>query len=313
MNDKVIIKTEGLTKKYGDFTAVNDLNLEIYEGEIFGLLGPNGAGKTTTILMLLGLTEPTQGAAHIKNYDTTRNTIAVKKIVGYLPDHVGFYDDMTGRENLRFIGRLNGLNSRNIEEKIDNLLELVKLSQVGDNKVGTYSRGMKQRLGIADTLMKDPEVIILDEPTLGLDPKGINEILDLIVELAKKNNRTILISSHLLHQVQRICDRVGIFVKGNLLTHGPISTLEEKVFADQPLTLELEVSPVNEELTPLIKSINEEVEVEIKEDKIIVRSKEEIRKKLVKTLSNNDYEILFLKQSGRDLDDIYNRYFAGKE
>lgn len=312
MSGKVVIKTEGLTKKYGGFTAVNNLNLEIYEGEIFGLLGPNGAGKTTTILMLLGMTEPTQGTARINDYDTIRETIQVKKTVGYLPDHVGFYEDMTGRENLRFIGQLNGLNSKEIEEKIDDLLERVKLSEVGNKKVGTYSRGMRQRLGIADTLMKDPKVVILDEPTLGLDPEGINDMLGLIVELARKDKRTVLISSHLLHQVQKICDRVGIFVKGNLLAIGPIDTLGEKVFSDQPLTLDLNVSPVDDNLIALIKSVNEDVKVQIKEGKITVKSKEDIRKKLVKAISDNNYELQFLKQSGRDLDDIYIQYFAGK-
>jgi ABC-2 type transport system ATP-binding protein len=313
MNDTIVIKTEDLTKKYGDFTAVSNLNLEICEGEIFGLLGPNGAGKTTTILMLLGLTEPSAGYALIRNYDTIKETLQIKKMVGYLPDHVGFYNDMTARENLRFVGRLNSLSPKEIEERIDNLLERVNLSDVGNKKVGTYSRGMKQRLGIADVLMKDPKIIILDEPTLGLDPEGINEMLNLIVELARKDKRTVLISSHLLHQVQKVCDRVGIFVGGKLLAAGTIDTLGEKVFSGHPLTLELIVSPMNKELISLIKSIKENVNVQMKENKIIVESKEEIRKQLVKVLSEQDYEILFLKQSGRDLDDIYSRYFANKE
>jgi len=312
MNDKVVIRTEGLTKKYGDFTAVDNLNLEIYEGEIFGLLGPNGAGKTTTILMLLGLTEPTQGIAQINNYDTIKETLKVKRMVGYLPDHVGFYEDMTGRENLRFIGRLNDLEPKQIEERIDILLDRVKLSDAGDKKVGTYSRGMKQRLGIADTLMKDPRIVILDEPTLGLDPEGINDMLAMITELARKDKRTVLISSHLLHQVQKICDRVGIFVKGKLLAAGPIETLGEKVFSDQPFILELKVRPMDDKLTELIKSIKSDVNVQVKDGSIIVESKEDIRKRLVKAISDNDYELLFLKQSGRDLDDIYSQYFAGK-
>jgi len=312
MNDQVVIKTQGLTKKYGDFTAVNNLDLEVYAGEIFGLLGPNGAGKTTTILMLLGLTEPSQGIARINGYDTSKETLAVKKIVGYLPDHVGFYEDMTGRENLRFVGRLNGLPAKEIEERIDHLLERVKLSDVGNKKVGTYSRGMRQRLGLADTLMKDPRVIILDEPTLGLDPEGIAEMLALITELAKKDQRTVLISSHLLHQVQKICDRVGIFVRGNLLACGPIHTLGEKVFKDQPLTLEIQVSPLDEELIKLIKSLNQEIKIEIQEGKIMLESKTEIRKSLVRTISDHNYDLLFLKQRGRDLDDIYRRYFAEK-
>lgn len=313
MMDKVIIKTTGLTKKYGDFTAVDNLNLEIYEGEIFGLLGPNGAGKTTTLLMLLGLTEPTEGTAEVAGCDATKETLRVKRIVGYLPDNVGFYEDMTGRENLRFTGQLNGLEPDIIEERIEKLLERVKLSDVRDKKVGTYSRGMKQRLGIADTLMKDPKIIILDEPTLGLDPEGVREMLDLITELSKKDNRTIIISSHLLHQIQKICDRVGIFVKGNLLAIGPIKTLGEKVFENEPITLEIEVLPLDGKVIEMINSINGISDIKTIEGKVIIQSHVEIRKELVKLLSQNDYEIRYLKQRGRELDDIYSRYFAGKE
>lgn len=313
MMDKVIIKTTGLTKKYGDFTAVDNLNLEIYEGEIFGLLGPNGAGKTTTLLMLLGLTEPTEGTAEVAGCDATKETLRVKRIVGYLPDNVGFYEDMTGRENLRFTGQLNGLEPDIIEERIEKLLERVKLSDVRDKKVGTYSRGMKQRLGIADTLMKDPKIIILDEPTLGLDPEGVREMLDLITELSKKDNRTIIISSHLLHQIQKICDRVGIFVKGNLLAIGPIETLGEKVFENEPIILEIEVLPLDGKVIEMINSINEISDIKTIEGKVIIQSHVEIRKELVKLLSQNDYEIRYLKQRGRELDDIYSRYFAGKE
>ncbi|HHW49605.1 MAG TPA: ABC transporter ATP-binding protein, partial [Clostridiaceae bacterium] len=162
---KVIIRTENLTKRYGSTVAVNNLNLEIEEGEVFGLLGPNGAGKTTTILMLLGLTEPDEGKATINDFDCTRNPIAVKKIVGYLPDNVGFYDDLTGRENLRFTGQLNNIEPSVIEQRIESLLKRVNMEYAADKKVGTYSRGMRQRLGIADVLMKDPKVVILDEPT----------------------------------------------------------------------------------------------------------------------------------------------------
>ena len=230
-----------------------------------------------------------------------------------MPDNVGFYEDMTGRENLRFTGQLNGLEPDIIEERIEKLLERVKLSDVRDKKVGTYSRGMKQRLGIADTLMKDPKIIILDEPTLGLDPEGVREMLDLITELSKKDNRTIIISSHLLHQIQKICDRVGIFVKGNLLAIGPIETLGEKVFENEPITLEIEVLPLDGKVIEMINSINGISDIKTIEGKVIIQSHVEIRKELVKLLSQNDYEIRYLKQRGRELDDIYSRYFAGKE
>ncbi len=193
--EDIILETQGLTKRYGDLTAVDSLDLSVRRGEVFGLLGPNGAGKTTTTLMLLGLTEPTAGTAAIAGHDCTREPIAIKRMVGYLPDNVGFYGDMTGRENLRFTGRLNGLGGDALEARIGGLLRRVGLEDAADRKAGTYSRGMRQRLGVADVLIKDPKVIIMDEPTLGIDPEGMRALLSLIRDLAAKDRRTILLSS----------------------------------------------------------------------------------------------------------------------
>lgn len=222
---EIIIRTNELVKQYGDVTAVDHLNLEIHKGEVFGLLGPNGAGKTTTTLMLLGLTDPTSGSAEISGLDCTRDSLAVKKIVGYLPDNVGFYPDMSGRDNLIFSGMMNGLTRKEAEERAVGLLERVGMTYAADRKTGTYSRGMRQRLGIADVLMKDPEIIIMDEPTLGIDPSGMRELTALIRELSVKDGRTILISSHELYQIQEISDRVGIFVKGRMIACGRIDEL----------------------------------------------------------------------------------------
>ena len=218
----MMIRTELLSKSYGEKEAVCDLTLEIRRGEIFGLLGPNGAGKTTTTLMLLGLTEPTGGSAYIDGKDCARQAIEVKRMVGYLPDNVGFYSDMTGRENLRFTGQLNGLSGDVIDRRMEELLEKVGMTEAADQKAGTYSRGMRQRLGIADVLMKDPKVVIMDEPTLGIDPEGMRELMTLIRSLAEDDKRTILISSHQLYQIQQICDRVGLFVDGRLIACGRI-------------------------------------------------------------------------------------------
>ena len=223
-----VIEISHLTKQYGSKTAVNDLSLSIRRGEVFGLLGPNGAGKTTTILMLLGLTEPTSGTAEILGKNCAREPLAVKSVVGYLPDNVGFYSDMTGRQNLRFTGRLNGLPKDVIEERIDQLLERVGMAHAADQKAGTYSKGMRQRLGIADVLMKDPQIIVMDEPTLGIDPEGMRELLELIRKLSVEDGRTLLISSHQLQQIQQVCDRVGIFVEGSLIASGTLKDLEEK-------------------------------------------------------------------------------------
>ena len=228
MEDQLIIEAEGLTKKYGTQIAVNNLTLQIREGEVFGFLGPNGAGKTTTLLMFLGLTEPTSGKVRVIGFDSTREPLRVKEKVGYLPENVGFYDDMDARQNLRFIARLNRIPDKVSAKKIDELLQQVGLLEEAKKKVGTYSKGMRQRLGIAEVLIKEPKLIFLDEPTIGLDPDGTNRMLDLIHNLSREKNITIFFSSHLLDQVQRICDRVGIMIKGNLVAIGPIQELARK-------------------------------------------------------------------------------------
>ncbi|HSM44156.1 MAG TPA: ABC transporter ATP-binding protein, partial [Acidimicrobiia bacterium] len=187
-------------------------------GEVFGLLGPNGAGKTTTILMLLGLVEPSDGEMRVLDLDPRLHPLAVKRRVGYLPDAVGFYDNMTGRQNVRFTTRLNGVEDA--EHRIEALLDQVGLSEAADQRAGEYSRGMKQRLGLADALVKSPSVLILDEPTTAIDPEGVAEILDLIRSLAVEQDVTILLSSHLLNQVQAVCDRVAIFVSGTVVALG---------------------------------------------------------------------------------------------
>jgi len=223
-----IIETEGLTKKYGHQIAVNSLTLQIQEGEVFGFLGPNGAGKTTTLLMFLGLTEPTSGKVRVMEFDPTRDPFHVKEKVGYLPENVGFYDDMDARQNLRYIARLNRIPDTVSAKRIDELLEVVGLIEEAKKKVGTYSKGMRQRLGIAEVLVKEPKLIFLDEPTIGLDPDGTNRMLDLIHSLSREKNMTIFLSSHLLDQVQRVCDRVGIMIKGDLVALGPIEELGRK-------------------------------------------------------------------------------------
>ena len=228
MEDQIIIEAEELTKKYGTQIAVNNLTLRIQEGEVFGFLGPNGAGKTTTLLMFLGLTEPTSGKVRIVGFDPAREPLRVKEKVGYLPENVGFYDDMDARQNLRFIARLNRIPDKVSAKKIDELLQLVGLFEEVTKKVGTYSKGMRQRLGIAEVLIKEPKLIFLDEPTIGLDPDGTNRMLDFIRSLSREKNITIFFSSHLLDQVEKICDRVGIMIKGNLVAIGPIQELAQK-------------------------------------------------------------------------------------
>ena len=223
------IETRRLTKRYAETVAVDRLSLRIGRGEVFGLLGPNGAGKTTTILMLLGLTEPTDGVALVDGLAPQQDAIEVKRRIGYLPDDVGFYDDLTGRQNLRYTARLNRIPNAEADERIEaNLLE-VGLTDVADRKVKGYSRGMRQRLGLADALIKNPSILILDEPTVNIDPEGVREILLLVRRLSDERGVTVLLSSHLLHQVEQVCDRIGIFLRGRLVAQGTLEKLAATV------------------------------------------------------------------------------------
>jgi ABC-2 type transport system ATP-binding protein len=223
-----VIRTSGLSKRYGDELAVRDLTLEVAAGEIFGFLGPNGAGKTTTILMLMGLSEPSAGSARVCGFDPTREAVKVKRVVGYLPENVGFYDDMTAVDNLLYVARLNGLADSPARARITAALDVVGLADEARKRVGAYSRGMRQRLGIAEVLVKEPRAVFLDEPTVGLDPDGTWRMLEMIRALSRERGITVFLSSHLLDQVQRISDRVGIMLRGALVAAGPIEELAQQ-------------------------------------------------------------------------------------
>ena len=259
------IRARGLTKLYGDLVAVDHLDLEIQAGEIFGLLGQNGAGKTTTILMLLGLTEPTSGAARVVGYDPTRRPLEVKRRVGYLPDAVGFYGNLTGRQNLRYTARLNAIPDDEAEPRIQEVLEQVNLADRGDTRTDTYSRGMLQRLGIADALVKDPDVLILDEPTTAIDPIGVVEILELLRSLAHDRGIAILLSSHLLSQVQSVCDRVGIFAAGKLIGVGTVAELSDRFGSDSvhvEVAIDDDTPEARDKLLALLRAIDGVLAVE---------------------------------------------------
>ncbi len=230
MDGQPIIECQELTKIYGNQIAVDHLNLTINEGEVFGFLGPNGAGKTTTLLMLLGLSEPSSGSARVCGFDPAREPLKVKRIVGYLPENVGFYDDMNALQNLQYLSRLNGIPDDAALPMIENLLDIVELKAERNKKVGDYSRGMRQRLGIAEVLIKEPRVVFLDEPTLGLDPDGTTRMLDLIVSLSREKNISVFFCSHLLDQVQKISHRVGIMIRGKLVAVGRIEDLAKEKF-----------------------------------------------------------------------------------
>jgi ABC-2 type transport system ATP-binding protein len=222
---KTVICTENLTKVYKGQTAVDHLSFGITEGEIFGFLGPNGAGKTTTLLMLLGLTEPTSGKVRVLDFDPTRDPIKIKGMIGYLPENVGFYGDLNAWQSLRFIADLNGLPENVASERIESTLREVGLYEEAGKRINAYSRGMRQRLGIAELLIKEPKIAFLDEPTLGLDPDATNRMMELIKRICREKKMTVLLSSHLLHQAQKICHRVGIMIHGRMVAQGPMEQL----------------------------------------------------------------------------------------
>ncbi len=305
-----VIEMEGLTKRYGAITAVDNLTLSVRRGEVFGLLGPNGAGKTTTTLMLLGLTDPTAGSARIAGVDCTRNPLRVKRFVGYLADNMGFYPEMTGRENLRMTGRMNGLHGEALERRIDGLIERVGIAEAVDRRTGTYSKGMKQRLGIADILMKDPDVLIMDEPTNGIDPEGMRELMALIRQLAEEDGKTILISSHQLHQIQQICDRVGIFVSGRLIACGGIGDLARQLEQENGLRYEIGARPGGEALVQALRGIKGVEEAALQEDGLVsLRTRADLGDAIVRTLLDSGFSLTHLRQSSTDLDEIYAKYF----
>ncbi len=225
---KPVIEAKALTKRYNGTIAVDGIDLTVQEGEVLGLLGPNGSGKTTTILMLLGLTEASSGTVRVLGKDPLREPLAVKHEVGYLPDAVGFYDSMSGRENLRYTARLGGFSTEEANRRIEKALERVSLLDVADRRVATYSRGMRQRLGLAELIMRDARIAILDEPTSGLDPRSTDELLALIRGFTR-DGMTVLVSSHLLDVVQSICTRVALFNSGRIGFAGTVAELADAV------------------------------------------------------------------------------------
>lgn len=312
-----IIELTDLTKAYNTFKAVDHLNLSICKGEIFGLLGPNGAGKSTVILMMLGLTEPTNGYISICGLDPKTSPLEIKRKIGYLPEDIGFYNELTGLENLVYTGRLNKLSPKEAEEKAKQLLNRVGLSKDAGKKAGKYSRGMRQRLGLADVLIKNPEIIILDEPTLGIDPTGVRELLDLIIRLSKEEGLTVLLSSHDLHNVQKMCDRVGLFVNGRLLAEGNIQTLSNKLSDKHPFAIEAGISGYTknekgvENILSLIRNIKDVQSVLLQDGLFRIESIRDITADVARAVIQSGFDLYYLNKREFALDDIYYRYFEG--
>jgi ABC-2 type transport system ATP-binding protein len=298
-----MIETRNLCKSYGPVKALDSLNLHVEENEIFGFLGPNGAGKSTTINLLMGMIQPTSGEIRIAGIDVVKNPIEVKKIAGYLPENVGFYGHMTARQNLTYFAEFYKING--VKERIDTLLEIVGLAEAADKKVGGFSRGMRQRLGLAQALLNDPEIVFLDEPTSGLDPEGAAEFRNLVSWL-EREGKTVFFSSHILSEVRAVCRTIGIISRGRLVVKGDMKELTKKLNDSVRIFVETEPQ-LNDE--SILKSFASRIEVvekgEGRNRKYMLECDRDCRTEVAKTLFEMGYVVKELHLQEPSLEEIY--------
>jgi ABC-2 type transport system ATP-binding protein len=311
MSSTPVIETKNLTRVYNhDIVAVDKLNLSINEGDIFGFLGPNGAGKTTTILMLLGLTQPNSGVARVYGFNCTREPLKVKRVTGYVPERLGFYDDLSAYYNLAYTARLNGLSDEEVRKRVPESLKEVGLTEAADRNVGQFSAGMRQRLGIADILVKEPKVAIMDEPTSGIDPKGINQLLDLVATVVKERGMTVIMCSHQLAQVQRICNRVGIMQKGKMVVEGDLNELGAQLMGGGKYRIEVKLSGVTPEVIESINRVNGVLQVERQGEALYITCNEDLRPQVAKAIVDSGGLLVQMSVQSYALEDIYMKYFS---
>jgi len=309
MNEDTVIEARGLTKTYGSAVAVDNISFDVGRGEIFGLLGPNGAGKTTTILMLLGLTEISGGEVSVLGFNPAREPLSVKRRVGYLPDTVGFYDGLSAADNLRYTARLIGFRLAEREKRIADALERVGLAEHAEQRVATYSRGMRQRLGLAEILMKGAQIAILDEPTSGLDPHATMELLG-IIRGFKAEGVSVLLSSHLLERVQSVCDRVALFSNGKIALMGSVSELGRQVLGGgYVVDIEADGAGLAERLA-LIPGVSGVDKIGV--GKLRLHADRDVRPEAAAEVVAMQGRLKFLGVQEPSLEAIYTRYFEAR-
>jgi ABC-2 type transport system ATP-binding protein len=255
MNNEAIIEVKQLTKAFGDFVAVDNISFDMKKGEIFGLLGPNGAGKSTTIRMLSTLTRPTHGTAVINGFDIVKQDNEVRKVIGIVSEKMIMYNRLTAKENLRFFGHLFGMQKNELNDRIDELLELVQLTKWGSTQVGTFSTGMKQRMNIIRALLNMPQVLFLDEPTLGLDPQSTVEVREFIRKLNQEQNTTILITTHMMGEADMLCDRIGIIDQGKIVALDSPSNLKNSVADAHSTILTMDIANLTPTLLATLRTL----------------------------------------------------------
>ncbi|MDK2982596.1 MAG: type transport system ATP-binding protein [Thermococcaceae archaeon] len=294
------IEVENLSKSYGNFKAVDELSFEVYKGEIFGFLGPNGAGKTTTILSMLGLVIPDKGTVRILGNDVFREPIKVKERIGFLPENATLYEELTAWRNLEFFANFYSFSKQEKEKRIEELLNLVGLWEARYRKVKTFSKGMKQRLLLAQALINDPEVLILDEPTSGLDPEGAYLVKSIVREERKKG-KTVFFSSHILSEVEELSDRVGIIVKGKLRALGTLEEIKKEFMELEGYEIKVETKQALPEI-----ELSEIIRMQrVSENKAIIFAKEDIREQLSELLAKKGITIVNLEVEEPSLEDVF--------
>jgi ABC-2 type transport system ATP-binding protein len=309
MSAEAVIEASGLTKQYGSATAVDHITFSVGRGEIFGLLGPNGAGKTTTILMMLGLTDISAGTVNVLGFNPAREPLSVKRRVGYMPDTVGFYDNLTAADNMRYTARLIGFRSAERETRIADALDRVGLADHAEKRVSTFSRGMRQRLGLAEILMKGAQIAILDEPTSGLDPHATTELLG-IIRGFKNEGVSVLLSSHLLERVQSVCDRVALFSRGKIALMGSVAELGREVLGGgYVVDIEADGAGLAERLA-LIPGVSGVDKTGV--GKLRLHADRDVRPEAAAEVVAMQGRLKFLGVQEPSLEAIYNRYFDAK-
>jgi ABC-2 type transport system ATP-binding protein len=255
MENGNIIEVQNLTKNFGNFTAVDDISFSVKKGEIFGLLGPNGAGKSTTLRMLSTLSRPTKGTATIGGFDTVKNDMEVRKLIGIVSEKMIIYNRLTAKENLWFFGSLFNIPKETLTKRIDDLLELVKLTKWKGAQVGTFSTGMRQRMNVIRALLNMPQVLFLDEPTLGLDPQSSVEIRDFIKKLNQENGTTVVLTTHMMVDADLMCDRIAIVDHGKIIALDTSTNLKKIISGADTMIIKLEIANLTPELLEAIKAL----------------------------------------------------------
>ena len=304
-----MIQVENVTKRYGSFTAVNNISFEIDEGEIVGFLGPNGAGKSTTMNMITGFIEPTEGKIIVDGYDISKKSKKAKKQIGYMPEGVLLYSDLTVKEFVTYMAELKGCERNTKKEKVQKVIEQTGLIDVQNKLTKNLSRGYKQRVSMAGALVGDPKVIILDEPTVGLDPKQVTEIRSLIKELGK--NHTVILSSHILSEVSQICNRVIIINKGKIVAIDTPENLENKVIEDNSIYVTVEdpedkMKNIKEKLDN-VKEVKLVAENEDKTKKYMISGEKgiDLRKNIFEVFAKEGITIFEMKKADATLEDAF--------